>query len=186
MSLREGWEQCQETLPQRSCISLVKATSHRTHTRAAWPTWVSCEGQRDKTVSVCDWVNTQHLLCVRTNWVTHVQRFCFLFSLPRSSPRHRPLSGVNPFQGALHKEKRTLPRAPAGFSRLVALPHWMPRGTRLPFSEGACLALRTVWPMFNCCSRAKVLKDVTNRKKEATGIFAGPCSLGEQHKISNS
>ena len=81
MSLREGWEQCQETLPQRSCISLVKATSHRTHTRAAWPTWVSCEGQRDKTVSVCDWVNTQRLLCVRTIWVTHVQRFCFLFSL---------------------------------------------------------------------------------------------------------
>lgn len=155
------------------------------------------EKQRDKMVSVCDWVNTQCLLCMRTNWVTHVQRFWFLFSLPRRFPRHRPLSGVNPFQGALHKEKRTLPWAPTGFSRLVVLPHWMPRGTHLchsgfgdrnptPFQWG-CLpisqdSLTHVQLLFTC----KGFKRCDKQKKEATGIFGGPCSLGEQHKISNS
>lgn len=164
-----------------------------------WRTEVSyLEKQRDKMVSVCDWVNTQ-CLGMRINWVIYMQVFCFLFSLPRCFPRHGPLSWGEPTPGwpNLHKEKRTLPQAPAGFSRLVALPHWMPHSAHLchsrfgdqnptPFRSGRSPIsqdrLTHVQPLFTC----KGFKRCDTQKKEATRISGRPCSLGEQHKISNS
>lgn len=143
------------------------------------------EKQRDKMVSVCDWSTPSVCYAWELTESSTCISFAFLFSLLRCFPRHRPLCRGEPIPGRpdLHKEKRTLPRAPAGFSGSVALPHWMPRSAHLrpsgfgdrnptPFRQRLSPPpLRTVWPMFNCCPRAKVLKGVTNRKRRLQGLL---------------
>ena len=120
-----------------------------------WRTEVSyLEKQRDKMVSVCDWVNTQ-CLGMRINWVICMQTFCFLFSLPRCFPRLLQIGSLS--HGCL--------AAP-----ISATPDLGIR-TRLSFNQGAHPCLRTAWSMFNRCSRAKVLKEVTNRKRRPQGFL---------------
>lgn len=150
-------------------------------------------------VSVCVTESTPSVLAWELIESSTCKRFVFCFLYRDVFQGTGPSLGGEPIPGwpDLHKEKRTLPQAPAGFSRLVALPHWMPHSAHLchsrfgdqnptPFRSGRSPisqdCLTHVQPLFTC----KGFKRCDTQKKEATRISGIPCSLGEQHKISNS
>lgn len=78
------------------------------------------EKQRDKMVSVCDWVNTQCLLCMRTNGVIHVHKFCFfVFVSAMLSKAQAPLSGWTHSRAPWPSQRKE--NSPPGSRRLLRI-----------------------------------------------------------------
>ena len=115
------------------------------------------------TPSVCyAWELTESSTCVS---------FVFLFSLPRCFPRHRPLSGWTHSRAPWPSPDQLRYRTGCLAVPISATPDLGIR-TRLPIDNGSRPpSLRTVWPMFNCCSHAKVLKDATSRIRRLLGFL---------------
>lgn len=134
-----------------------------------WRTEVSyLEKQRDEMVSVCDWVNTQ-CLGMRINCHLHANVLFFVFftaMFSKASPDWFVISWMPRSAHLCHS--RFGDQNPTLF-----------QSGRSPMSQDR---LTHVQPLFTC----KGFKRSDKQKKEATRISGRPCSLGEQHKISNS